>query len=271
MTKQKNYHLRPYSANRMILADYNCVAADFPYVHGLMEVDITEPLDKIHQIEKLDGYKVSMTAWVAKCMAQTVMENKELNTYRKGRKLVVFDEVDISVIIEVTNDKGKKIPYNHVLRNVELKSVREITDEIRAYQDKVINEHEQLSRGTTFYTKLYTLIPKFIRRFVIKRLLKSPFRYKKLNGTVGLTTLGMFVKGQGGWLVPFRDKTLNVATGGIKENAIEENGKIVKRKLLCTAFLVDHDIIDGAPGARFISRISELMGNTHYLDDLDRV
>ncbi len=255
----------------MILSDYNKVAFGFPEVHGLMEVDVTESLAKIDEIKEKQEYHVSMTAWVAKCLAQTVMENKELNTYRWGRKLIVFDEVDISVIIEVTAENGKKIPYNHVLRNVETKSVRQLTDEIRSYQDKVITEREQLTRGTTFFTDLYMLIPKTIRQFAIKRMLKNPFRYKKLNGTVGLTSMGMFIKGQGGWLVPFRDKTLNVSLGGIKENAVEENGKIVKRKLLCTTFLVDHDIIDGAPGARFISRVSDLMGGTYYLDDLDKV
>ncbi|MBN1330897.1 MAG: 2-oxo acid dehydrogenase subunit E2 [Candidatus Heimdallarchaeota archaeon] len=271
MTKEKNYHKRKLSANRMILADYNHVAYTLPNVFGLMEVDITDALAKIAEIKEKRNYNVSMTAWVAKCVGQTVMENKELNTYRKGRKLIVFDEVDISVIIEVTTKNGKKVPYNHVIRNVETKSVKTITEEIRSLQDKVINEKEQLSRGTTFYTSLYTLVPKFLRKFIIKSIITNPFRLKKVNGTVGITSMGMFIKGQGGWLVPFRDKTLNIATGGIKENAIEQDGKIVKRKLLCTTFLINHDIIDGAPGVRFIARVSELMGGTYYLDDLEKI
>ena len=94
---------------------------------------------------------------------------------------------------------------------------------------------------------------------------------KKIAGTVGITSMGMFIKGQGGWLVPFRNKTLNVSTAGIKNHAVVRNGKIEERKLLCTTFLVNHDIIDGAPGARFISRVSELLGETTYLDDLDKV
>ncbi|HUT82665.1 MAG TPA: 2-oxo acid dehydrogenase subunit E2 [Candidatus Bathyarchaeia archaeon] len=271
MTKKKNYHKRKFSANRLILSDYNHVAYTLPQVFGLMEVDITDPLAKIAEIKEKQNYNVSLTAWVAKCVAQTVMENKELNTYRRGRKLIVFDEVDISIIIEITTKEGKKVPYNYVIRNVETKSVRTITDEIRSYQDKVISEKDQLKRESNRFTSLYTFIPKFLRRFIIRRILKNPFSLKKVNGTVGITTMGMFIKGQGGWLVPFRDKTLNIATGGIKENAIEQNGKIEKRKLLCTTFLIDHDIIDGAPGVRFIHRVSELMGGTDYLDDLDKI
>ena len=73
---------------------------------------------------------------------------------------------------------------------------------------------------------LYTLIPKFIRKFAIRLNIKHPFRLKKLIGNVGITSLGMFIKGQGAWILPFADKTLNMALGGIKTHAVERNGKI---------------------------------------------
>ncbi|MGC9781205.1 MAG: 2-oxo acid dehydrogenase subunit E2 [Candidatus Heimdallarchaeota archaeon] len=271
MHKEKNYHTRKFSPTRMILADYNAVAASLNRVFALIEIDITDALAKIEEIEKQENYKVSMTAWVAKCLSQAVMENKRLNTFRRGRKLVVFDEVDISIIIEITTKAGKKIPYNYVIRKAETKSVKTITDEIRSYQDKKINEKEQLTRDTTPYMSFYTLLPKFFRRFVIRKMITNPFRLKKLIGTVGITSLGMFIKGQGGWLVPFSDKSLNVALGGIKNHAVVRNGNLEERKLLCTTFLIDHDIIDGAPGVRSISRLSELMRDTSYLEDLEKI
>lgn len=271
MPKEKKYHTRKISGNRMILADYNQVAATIPAVYAIMEIDITDALAKMEEIKKTKNYSVSMTAWVAKCLSQTVLDNIALNTFRKGRKFIVFEEVDISVIIEITTKTGKKIPYNYVIRNTEAKSVKTITEEIRSYQDKKIEEREQLERGQTKYTSLYTLLPRFFRKFVIRKIITNPFRLKKLAGTVGITSMGMFIKGQAGWLVPFRDKTLNVSTGGIKENAIVRNGKIETRKLLCTTLLINHDIIDGAPGVRAIARLSELMGATTYLDDLDTI
>ncbi|MGC9781293.1 MAG: 2-oxo acid dehydrogenase subunit E2 [Candidatus Heimdallarchaeota archaeon] len=271
MPKKRNYHKRKFSPTRMILADYNNVAASLNRVFALIEIDVTDALVMMEKIEKQENYKVSITAWVAKCLSQTVMENKRLNTFRKGRKLVVFDEVDMSVIIEITTKAGKKIPYNYVIRKAETKIVKMITDEIRSYQDKKINEKEQLTRGTSRYMSLYSLLPKFFRRFVIRKMLTNPFRLKKLIGTVGITSLGMFIKGQGGWLVPFSDKTLNVALGGIKDHTVVRNGKLEERKLLCTTFLIDHDIVDGAPGVRSISRLSELMSDTSYLEDLDKI
>ncbi|MCK4895343.1 MAG: 2-oxo acid dehydrogenase subunit E2 [Candidatus Heimdallarchaeota archaeon] len=272
MPKEKNYHIRKFSPTRRILADYNDVAASLNRVQGLIEIDITKALVKIEEIEKKENYKVSMTGWVAKCVSQVAIENKHLNSFRKGgRKLVVFDDVDISIIIEITTKSGKKVPYNYVIRKVDTKSVKTITEEIRTTQDRKINEKEQLTRGTSTYMALYSLLPRFFRRFVIRKIITNPFRLRKLIGTIGITSLGMFIKGQGGWAVPFSDKTFNIALGGIKENAVIRNGKLEERKILCTTFLFDHNIVDGAPAARLVSRLTELMGDTQYLDDLEKI
>ncbi len=272
MPKEKmSYQKKKFSIAKMILADYNKVAATFHRVTGLIEIDITKPLAKMEEIEKKDGYKVSMTAWVVKCVSQAVKENMHLNTYRKGRKLIIFDDIDISIIIEITTRSGKKVPYNYVIRNADQKSVKSITDEIRAYQDKKMDDEEQLRRGRTTYSPLYALVPKFIRKMVIKGMLSNPFRLKKLIGTIGITSLGMFLKGQGGYAIPFSDKTLNIAIGSIKEQAIIRDGQAVVQKVLCTTFLFDHDIVDGAPATRFISGLSKMMSENTFLDDLEKV
>ncbi|MBY8999487.1 MAG: 2-oxo acid dehydrogenase subunit E2 [Candidatus Heimdallarchaeota archaeon] len=272
MPKEKNFHVRKFSPTRRILADYNDVAASLNRVYGLVEIDVTKALAKIEEIEKQENYKVSMTGWVAKCISQAVTENKHLNSFRKGgRKIVVFNNVDISIIVEITTKSGKKVPYNYVIRKVETKSVKKISDEIRTAQDKKIEEQEQLTRGTSTYMALYSLLPRFFRRFVIRTIITNPYRLKKLIGTVGITSLGMFIKGQGGWAVPFPDKTLNIALGGIKDSVIVKDGKIEEIKILCTTFLIDHNIVDGAPAARFISRLTELMGDAAYLEDLEKV
>jgi pyruvate/2-oxoglutarate dehydrogenase complex dihydrolipoamide acyltransferase (E2) component len=237
-----------------------------------MEIDITEPLKKMAEIKEHKNFNVSFSAWLAKCAGQIVMENKVLNTFKRRRKLIVFDDVDISIVIEIATDKKEKIPYTYVVRNVETKSVKSITEEIRNFQEKVVDEEEQLKRdGTTPYAKLYALLPKFLRRFIIRKMLTNPFYLRKLAGTVGITSMGDAMKGQSGWLVPFRDKTLNLAIGGIKESNEVINGKEVKKKLLCTTFIVDHDIIDGAQGVRLIGKYSKLLGETTYLDDLEKI
>ncbi len=266
MKSKKDYQKRRFSVNRQILADYNAIASSFSRVQGLVETDITDAVNIIKYIEKRDGYKTSLTAWIAKCISKGVSEDMRLNSYRKGRKIIVFDKIDISVMIEIKTKDEKQVAYNHVVRDVESKSVKEISDEIKAIQQKQIEEREQLTRGTSKFSELYLLIPGFIRRRVIKFILTNPFKLRKLIGTVGLTSLGRFVKNLSGWAIPFADKTLNVAVGGIKERVTEIEGEFQTRKYLCMTFLVDHNLVDGAPAARFISRTIEHMENSFGLE-----
>ena len=270
MGKKRGYSVRKLSIPRMILTDYNDVASTFARVTGLVEIDVTEGIKRIKEIKEKENYPVSMTAWLAKCVAMVVNENKILNSYRKGRKIITFDDVDISIIVEVETRNGKKVPFNYVLRDAVNKSVKELTDEIRAAQQRKIDETEQLSRDNQArYSSLYAIIPRFLRKFVIKRILTNPFKLKKLIGTVGITSLGMFAKNFGGWAIPFADKTLNIAIGAMKEVAIVKDGKPANVKLICLTFLFDHNLVDGAPATRFVSRIADLLGKAAYLHDIN--
>jgi pyruvate/2-oxoglutarate dehydrogenase complex dihydrolipoamide acyltransferase (E2) component len=95
---------------------------------------------------------------------------------------------------------------------------------------------------------------------------RSPRLQKRYGGTVGLTSVGMFAKG-GGWALPIDYHTLDVALGGIAEKPGVVDGKIAIREYLCVTLSFDHDIVDGAPGARFVSRLRELIESGYGLHE----
>ena len=67
---------------------------------GLIEIDITDGWKRIREIKQKEKYSVTLTSWIAKCIAKAVSEDKRFNSYRKGkRKLVIFEDVDMSVMI----------------------------------------------------------------------------------------------------------------------------------------------------------------------------
>lgn len=84
------------------------------------------------------------------------------------------------------------------------------------------------------------------------------FDLKKSFGTVGMTSVGMLGKGSG-WAIPFGVHTLDVALGGIAEKPGVIDGRIEIRENLCLTLSFDHDVIDGAPAARFTGRFKELI------------
>jgi len=53
--------------------------------------------------------------------------------------------------------------------------------------------------------------------------------------------------------------------GGIVEKPVFVDGDLEKKEYIRLIISVDHDIIDGAPLARFSSRLVELMEGSSYL------
>ena len=86
---------------------------------------------------------------------------------------------------------------------------------------------------------------------------RYPCVQKKYGGTVGLTVVGMFGKGAG-WGIPIVNHN-QITLGGIAEKPGVVNGHIAIREYLCMTLSFDHDLIDGAPAARFVQRLKELI------------
>ena len=66
--------------------------------------------------------------------------------------------------------------------------------------------------------------------------------------------------------IPFAIKTLNVAVGGMSEKPRIIDGKLENREYLSLTFMMNHNVVDGAPATRFIARTLELMKNGHGIE-----
>jgi pyruvate/2-oxoglutarate dehydrogenase complex dihydrolipoamide acyltransferase (E2) component len=84
---------------------------------------------------------------------------------------------------------------------------------------------------------------------------------------VGVTAIGMFAQGPL-WLVPLTNATVTVAVGGIETRCVMVDGSPQAAEHLCLTVSFDHDIVDGAPAARFATRLSELLSGADVLEDL---
>lgn len=68
----------------------------------------------------------------------------------------------------------------------------------------------------------------------------------------------MFAAG-GGWGVPLTPTTLMVTVGGIARRPVVVGDDVETREYLSLTVTVDHDIVDGAPAARYAARLCELI------------
>jgi len=130
--------------------------------------------------------------------------------------------------------------------------VREIHQEIRAAQREDV---EKAVKWLQFFPDLF-FRPFFWVFSVIGRA--YPQMWKQFVGTVGITSLGMFGKGAA-WGIPQALPTLMLTVGGIGEKPVLVDGHLALREYLSLTISFDHDVIDGAPAARFTERLKELI------------
>jgi pyruvate/2-oxoglutarate dehydrogenase complex dihydrolipoamide acyltransferase (E2) component len=249
------YTVVPFPPVRKMIADILELGHRKHMIHALVEVDVTRAHRFIREYEAETGEDLSFTAFILTCLGRAVARNRYMHAYRSGRnELVLFDEVDVSTQIEIELN-GRKVPIPHTIRATNEKTVRDISLEIRKVQAEGA---KSASSPTTGGSKLFMNLPTFFRRPLLRMMFRNPHRAKEHRGTVLLTAVGMFGEG-GGWGLPYVQHTLGITLGGIAEKPVVVDGQIEIRECLSMTISFDHDIIDGAPAARFTQRFKELI------------
>jgi pyruvate/2-oxoglutarate dehydrogenase complex dihydrolipoamide acyltransferase (E2) component len=197
-----------------------------------------------------------------------VQQYPEFNSYRKGRtKIIEFQDIDSIVMVErKLSDKVIPVPYS--IRKCNTKDLLSISQEIREAQNNPVSESNQLLEEGKIL-KFYNFLPKFLRQRIIRRMVRNPFYVKKQGGLIVLTSVGMFVK-TSGWIGGSGGiTTLNIALGGINKKLMKSGDTVNQEEFLQMTISLDHDIIDGAPAARFTAYLTDLIQKGHHLTELN--
>ncbi len=238
-----------------------------PMIHGLIEVDVTRTRAFLREYKAKTGESLSFTAFIATCLGKAVDENKAVQAYYKGRtRLILFNEVDVATVIE-REVAGHPQPMIYIIRAANTKTFREIHQEIRTAQVDAVEKGWTPATGKKSVLSLPTfLIRWFFRAFWWLCRTYPPVR-KNVLGTVGLTAVGMFGEGAGWGIPPATPQTLNITVGGIGVKREVVDGSIAMREYLSLTISFDHEMIDGAPAARFTQRLKDLIESGYGLDD----
>lgn len=255
--EEKNYQVLPFPAARDVVIDAGRLGSRRHIVFGLVEWDVTRARVFMREHKAGTGESLSFTAFIVSCLAQAIEAHPFLQAYRNWRnQLILFSDVDVVTLIEAEKN-GVAIP--HIVRAANQKSFRDIHTEIRAIQAEPTRSEQKagLTKGTR--------LPRFARSFLYWALRQNPHWLKKYAGTVVVTAIGMFGKG-GGWGLGFLPlHTLGLTLGGIAERPVLIDGQLTTREYLSISISVDHDVVDGAPAARFAQVLKELVESGYGL------
>jgi pyruvate/2-oxoglutarate dehydrogenase complex dihydrolipoamide acyltransferase (E2) component len=246
------YTIKPFPPARQIIRDAGRLGSRRHVIHGLLEIDVTQARTLIRNYQSSAGQTLSFTAFVVGCLAAAIADNPSVQAYRTWRgRLLEFDDVDPVVLIETERDH---VALPHIIRAANRKTVWDIHREIRAVQARPARSTQ--AGGITAWAPR---VPGFIRDIFYWGFRQNPHWLKARAGTVVVTSVGLFGQGAGWGLTFLPLHTLGLTIGGIAEKPGVVQGQIAIREYLSLTLSFDHDIVDGAPAARFAQRLKELL------------
>jgi hypothetical protein len=262
------YHVVAFPQARQAVLSFLGLSSWGHTIFALLEVDVTVARRFMDEHEARTGEGLSFTGYLTFCLGRAVDEDKSVQAYRKGRdQLVVFDDVDVGMMIERQIGETRA-PVGHVIRRANHKTFMEIHQEIRAVQAGPSPQRKEMAPWLRLLPRLPGPLRKLFSAFVRMAIRRNPAgRWVAMAGTVSVTAVGMFGKGSGWGLAAPTGHTLCLIVGGIaRKPAVVEDG-IEPREILSLTVAFDHDIVDGAPAARFSRCLKELIERGYGLDE----
>jgi pyruvate/2-oxoglutarate dehydrogenase complex dihydrolipoamide acyltransferase (E2) component len=257
MKSKKGYKSIPISFNRRAVIASATVTKEKNTIHCITDVDITEPRRLFNEHYAKTGEKLSLTAYIVTCLAKVLKDHPLLNSFYKGRRQIILDDVTVNVLIE-REINGEKVPEPLGISKVQIKSFMQIHTEIRDAQKKTGSQLGSLT-GLSWVK----LIPGFLLRTFI-RIADHNIVMAKRYGKVCVTAVGMFNR-DSVWFIPHGTSTVLITVGGINEKVVKVDDQIVAREHLCITASFDHDIVDGAPASRFMKQFTETIKSGNIL------
>lgn len=225
-------------------------------VHALVELDVTVAAQRIAAAHDT----VSWTGFVIGSVARAVALHPALNVRRAGHDLVCFDRVDVGVTVERGSPDLPVLDLALVPAADRL-GCAEITALLHQAKIGPPPTHEA-TRAVSALLRL----PAPLRRAGIRALGARASTAARFGPAVGVTSLGMFAHAWG-WAIPVAPLTVIVSVGGAVERPTVENGAVVARPHLPLTVTFDHAVVDGAPAARFIETLRDLVETATVLQD----
>lgn len=250
-------HRSSFPALRNLVADFVYEGKRKNLIYEVFEADVTDFL-AWRENQKTNGkHSYSITSYVAHVFAKSIGEQLDMQAYRGGflgRDWIVFKDVDIALIVEKEID-GRSLPWIHTIRACNHLS-------LAAFALKIQNAKIEPMESTLRWHlgRVIMHLPTFVRRLTWLLPRHNPFFMKFLVGTVGVTSVGMFTRGNMA-LLPATPLTLTLAIGSIENRALVRDGKVVQRDCIALSICADHTIVDGAPLARFIDKMKKTLEN----------
>ena len=220
-------------------------------MYGLMDVDVTTAKRLLASHDP----PWSLTAFVVASVARAAAAHPQVHTYRNWRgQLVTHHYVDAATMVEISTPHGPVV-MPHVLRDADIRAVPDLAAELRQVKrDPTASfSGRLLERATPAATRIPGTLP------AMNAVMARSVAARQRIGTVAVTAVGMFGAGGGFGITPLSLMSLEVIAGGMSQRPRVVDGQVTVRDVLDLTLAIDHNLVDGAPAARFGAEFRALL------------
>ena len=255
--RERGVTVRPFPSSRRLVTAAVRAGRRIVPMHGLFDVDITAARRLLAE----EDPPLSLTAFLVASLGRAAAAHPQVHAYRDWRgRLVEHSHVDVQTLIEVPTDQG---PFGlvHVVRDADIRSVSEISAELRA----VKTDPATTTTGRLLNTVAPTAgrIPGLYR--AMYAAMSRSRRVHLATGTVQVTAVGMFADGAGYAIAPPTLASLVVVVGGASKRPRAVGDRVEVRDVLDLTITIDHNVVDGGPATRFAADLRRLIHSAAVL------
>lgn len=243
-------------------------------IYGKLTVDATRALEFIEYMREKTGFKVTITHFVGKAVAEALRREPTLNGRIVFGRYVQHDTVDVTYLVAL--DGGKNLAKAKI-HNADQKSIEDIAQELRELATRL------RKREDTDFEKsnnMLKLLPTWLIRPMINFMgfltgaLGIEMRALGLEafpfGSCIITSVGMFGLDEGyAPPTPFARVPLYVLVGAIRKRPVYVGDEIVPQQQVTLTATIDHRFIDGFQGGVLAQAVRELFDNPWSLLGLE--
>ena len=200
-----------------------------PHFYVTSQVDMGKAMDFRRELNPTlpDGVRVSVNDLIIKACALAILKYPNFNAFYRGDKLLLNSRVNIGIAIALSQGL--------------------IIAGLSNCQDRDLVNIAQASRD------------------LIDRANGGTLKAEEYEGvTFAISNLGMFdVESFSAIIYP--PNAAVVAIGSVKEQPAVKEGEIVIARLMKMTISLDHRVVDGAEGAKFLQEVKRLLENPKFL------
>lgn len=249
--RERGVVARPFPSSRRLVTAAVRAGRRIVPMHGLFDADITEARRLLRSHEP----PLSLTAFVVASTARAAAAHPEVHAYRDWRgRLLEHRHVDVQTLVEIPTRQG---PFGlvHVVRDADIRDVADISAELRS-----VKSQPAATRRERLMHRIAPALGRVPGLYPLMYAVMSRSRATHLaTGTVQVTAVGMFAGGGGFAVAPPTLASLLVVVGGVSKRPRVAGDHVQVRDVLDLTVTIDHNVVDGAPAARFGAHLRQLI------------